>query len=43
MHFTLFIRRLVLGLLLIIALMTGWLLHGIILAPGKSPARVPLT
>ena len=39
MHFTLFIRRLVLGLLLIIALMTGWLLHGIILAPGKSPAE----
>ena len=37
MHFTLFIRRLVLGLLLVIALMTGWLLHGIILVPGKSP------
>ena len=39
MHFTLFIRRLVLGLLLVMALMTGWLLHGIILAPGKSPAE----
>lgn len=37
MHFTLFIRRLVLGLLLVIALMTGWFLHGIILVPGKSP------
>jgi pimeloyl-ACP methyl ester carboxylesterase len=36
MHFTLFIRRLVFGLLLVFTLLAGWLLHGMILAPDKS-------
>jgi len=39
MHFTLFIRRLVFGLLLVFTLMAGWLLHGIILAPSNSTAE----
>ncbi len=38
MHFTLFIRRLVFGLLLVFTLMAGWLLHGMILVPDKSTA-----
>jgi len=39
MHFTLFIRRLVFGLLIVFTLMAGWLLHGMILAPSKSTAE----
>ncbi len=42
MHFTLFIRRLGLGLLLVITLGVGWLLHGVILAPTTTSAeRLP--
>jgi uncharacterized protein len=36
MHFTLFIRRLVFVLLLVLMLGAGWLLRGMILAPSKS-------
>jgi hypothetical protein len=36
MRFTLFTRRLVFGLLLILMLGIGWLLHGMILATSKS-------
>jgi len=39
MHFTLFIRRLVFGLLLVITLVAGWLLHGILLVPSNSTAE----
>jgi uncharacterized protein len=38
MHFTLFIRRLVFGLLLVLTLVTGWLLHGMILTQGNATA-----
>ena len=37
MHFTLFIRRIIFGSLLILMLAAGWLLHGMLVAPGKSP------
>ncbi len=39
MHFTLFIRRLVFGLLLVFTLVAGWLLHGLILASSNSTAE----
>jgi hypothetical protein len=39
MHFTLFTLRLVLGLLLVITLVAGWLLHGILFVPSNSTAE----
>jgi pimeloyl-ACP methyl ester carboxylesterase len=39
MHFTLFIRRLVFGLLLVMTLVAGWLLHGMLFAPSNSTAE----
>ena len=39
MDFTLFIRRLVFGLLLVITLVAGWFLHGILVVPGNSTAE----
>jgi len=39
MHFTLFFRRLGFGSLLVFTLVAGWLLHGMIFAPGNSKAE----
>lgn len=39
MHFTLFMRRLGFGLLLVITLGAGWLLHGVLLAPTATSAQ----
>src|SRR5712691_12764196 len=42
MHFILFIRRLIFGLLLVFTLVVGWFLHGVILAPGNSTVESSL-
>jgi dipeptidyl aminopeptidase/acylaminoacyl peptidase len=39
MHFTIFIRRLGFGLLLVTTLGVGWLLHGVLLAPTNTSAE----
>jgi uncharacterized protein len=39
MDFTLFIRRLAFGFLLVMTLVAGWLLHGILLMPSNSTAK----
>lgn len=42
MHFTLFIRRLGFGLLFVITLGGGWLLHSVIVAPTATTTQRPL-
>jgi hypothetical protein len=43
MHFTLFTRRLVFGLLLVMTLVAGWLLHGMLFVPSNSTAAADVT